>query len=351
MARCRTMTTLKDIARHLNLSVTQVSRALNGHSDVSKATQQRVSDAARALNYHPNVSARKLVAGRSGIVGLVATRPPLPDHAVHFVETIAGLSQRFAEQGMQFILHVIAPGDDPVQAHQRLIQGGAIDGFVITSPLIDDPRIAYLRDNDVPFVVHGRILGKADYAFFDIDNRQLSDDSTQLLLDQGHRRIALVNAFDAPPVGEAFAHARTQGYLDALRRAGVTPDEALILRGRMTPGFGLAAVARLWSGEAPPPTAIVCSSIMIAAGVYEGLGRRGIRIPEQVSIISHDDALPGQDSAAFSPPLTVTWAPLSDSWQPLASLLAARLNGAEIESLQRMSPHRMILRGSVSKRK
>ncbi len=62
------MSTLKDIARHVNLSVTQVSRALNGHSDVSKATQERVQEAARALNYHPNVSARKLVAGRSGIV-------------------------------------------------------------------------------------------------------------------------------------------------------------------------------------------------------------------------------------------------------------------------------------------
>lgn len=338
------MTTLKDIARHLNLSVTQVSRALNGHSDVSSATSERVRQAASKLNYHPNVTARKLVAGRSGIVALVALRPDDAEHDGHFVETIAGLSEAFAERGMQFILRIIPEGADPAPVHRRLVQAGVIDGFVLTSLSVDDPRVAFLKAHNVPFVAHGRIPGVPDYAFFDIDNDRLSAESAQALIDRGHRRIALLNGQH----GYAFAAERLRGFRQAVSVADIGEDEALTLAGPMTSEFGRQAVQQLWSGDRPPPTALICSSVRTAAGVYQALAQRGLSVPDDVSVIAHDDSLPGQDSARFDPPLSVTWAPLSDSWQPLASLLDARLSGGKIRDLQITARHQLILRGSVS---
>ena len=90
------MATLKDIARALDLSITQVSRALNDHSDVSEDTRLRVKDAARAMNYHPNASARKLVSGRSGMVGLVVPQHRTIGQDGIFLEVVAGLSAQFS---------------------------------------------------------------------------------------------------------------------------------------------------------------------------------------------------------------------------------------------------------------
>ena len=115
------MATLKDLSRHLGLSVTQVSRALNGHSDVNEQTRARVQEAAKILKYQPNISARRLVTGRSGTVGLVVPPPVSTDGHAVFVEMISGLSASFAQQNVHFLLHVVNPQEDPVAVHRRLI--------------------------------------------------------------------------------------------------------------------------------------------------------------------------------------------------------------------------------------
>ncbi len=103
------MATLRDISRELGLSVTQVSRALNGHDDVSEETRARVQDIAKALKYQPNLTARKLVTGKSGIVGLVLPQVPTAPEDTLFVQIVGGLSRHFSRRQMQFVLHIAAP--------------------------------------------------------------------------------------------------------------------------------------------------------------------------------------------------------------------------------------------------
>ena len=162
------MTTLRDLSRHLGLSVTQVSRALNNHSDVSEDTRERVHAAARELGYQPNVSARRLVTGRSGMLGLVLPDvPPEPEDSM-FVQIVGGLSKHLSRLGRQFVLHIADPEEDIVEVYRRLTSSGAIDGFVLLEPLLKDRRVAYLRGAGVPFVIHGRVEepeeGKMIYA-------------------------------------------------------------------------------------------------------------------------------------------------------------------------------------------
>lgn len=341
------MTTLRDLSRHLNLSVTQISRALNGHSDVSEDTRRRVEKAARDLNYQPNLNARRLVTGRSGVVGLVMPTIPEAPRDSLFVQIIGGLSAHFSRRGMQFILHVADGEGDIVHVYRRLIDGGSLDGFVLLEPEVDDPRITFLRERGVPFVVHGRHTTVADHPYFDIDNDAVAHRLTTCLTAMGHRRIAFLNG----RAGRTYVEWRHQGYLRALAEVGVTARPHWHLTDEMTEGFGLLGAMRLMDGPGPHPTAIVCGNTLIARGVFRTLSAMGRSVPDDVSVVAHDDDLPGVRMAGFEPALTGTHSPLAISWEPLAALLVetiGRSSRLDMEGLQKLGEVSFVQGGSVA---
>mgnify|MGYP002347725911 FL=1 len=337
------MATLKDVARAAGLSITQTSRALNGHSDVNEATRKRVKAVARSMNYQANISARKLVTGRSGMVALVVPQSgDLPQSGL-FIEGVAGLSAQFSARAMQFVLHVARQDEPILEVYRRLIGNGMLDGFVLFSPHDNDPRAAFLREQGIPFVVHGRIWPDADHAYFDIDNEGILYQITRHLTGLGHRRIAFLNG--AP--GHGFASARMRGYARALAEVGVAVDPALVRPGEMSEARGLVATVELFRIDGLRPTAIVCSDVRLAKGVYTALEALGLSIPGDVSVIAHDDHLPQLRASAFFPALSVTKAPLRDSWGPLVDCLNGLLDGAPLADLQIVGCHEMILRNST----
>ncbi len=337
------MARLKDIAIRLDLSITQVSRALNDHSDVNEDTRKRVKAAARAMNYQPNISARKLVSGRSGMVGLVVPQSRTLTSDGLFMEVVAGLSTQFSGRGMQFVLH-IAREDEPIlPVYARLIGSGALDGFVLIDPYDDDPRVPFLMQAGVPFVVHGRIDAAPDYPFFDIENEEVCYRSTAYLVSRGHRRVALINGSE----GRSYVAARTRGYIAALQQHGVAPPPHFLRHGTMSEAHGLISTIELFSKPPPHPTAIVCANVQIAKGAYQALASLGLSVPQDVSVIAHDDHLPGLRASAFFPALTVTKAPLRDSWKPLADCLAGAVGGQPLQDLQLIGAYEFIARNSV----
>jgi LacI family transcriptional regulator len=338
------MATLKDIARKLDLSITQVSRALNDHLDVAEETRLRVKSAARAMNYHPNISARKLVSGRSGIVGLVVPQHRNLGQDSIFLEVVAGLSAQFSGRGMQFVLHLMSESEPALPVYQKLIGKALLDGFVLIDPQDQDPRIDFLRKSGIAFVVHGRSGPQVDYPYFDIENEQLAYDLTDHLLLKGHRRIAFLNGV----AGRSYVTVREAGYHRALREAGVAPVPALHQNGDMDEANGLTGTIRLFTGDAPRPTAILCGNVRLARGVYQALAALGLSVPGDVSVVAHDDELPSLRASAFFPALTVTKAPLRDSWQPLADCLAGAIDGEPLASLQRIGRYSFIERNSVA---
>lgn len=337
------MTTLRDLSRHLGISVTQVSRALNGHSDVGAETRDRVLAAAAALNYHPNLSARKLVSGRSGIVALVLPEVSSTQYDTLFVQSVSGLSRHFSASGMHFVLHLSGSQEDPVRVYERLVNSGSLDGFVIQEPVADDPRIAFLQKRQVPFVLHGRHVLAPDYPFFDIDNEAVGHRLTSVLLERGHRRIAFLNGRRE----FAYSEQRAAGYRRAHAEAGLPVDERLLLHGEMTDGYGLVSVAQLW-GRDERPSGIACGNLFIAKGVFLALEAMGLSVPRDVSVVAHDDELPGLDSARLPTPLTVTHSPLQESWKPLADILTRAIEGAPLAELQRFGDITLRSRQSVA---
>jgi len=338
------MTTLRDIGRRLGLSVTTVSRALNGFPEVGEDNRRRVLDTAREMNYRPNRVAQKLVSGRSGMVGLVLDASPAPHTYAHFFEVITGLSAAFLEQEMDLVLDVCAEGAS-LKLYDRLIQRGTLDGFILTLPLAEDPRIDLLLERDVPFVVHGRPALDDRFAFVDIDNHAVSSAAVAHLVELGHRRISLLNG----PSQFAYAQERLRGYSDALAESGIPFRPELVRHGAGDEAFGAAAAALAASPAKRGATAFVCCNTIAAAGLITGLHALGLHVPGQVSVIAPDDGFPQIDVARFTPPMTVTRAPLQEASAMLADFLVRRIERTPIADLQYTSAVEFIIRASTSR--
>ena len=338
------MATIKDISKKLGISVTTVSRALNGYSDVNEDTRKRIQDAAKALNYRPNQIARKLVTGRSGIVAMV-----LPDDfgittkAIWF-EIISGLSAEFSKREMDFVLNVSAK-DNILGVYQRMIDRGTADGFILIAPVKNDPRVAMLEAAKVPFVIHGQADQRCEYAYFDIDNYGLTRRSVDHLVSLGHKRIAFVSG----PKEHGFVTQRVQGFNDALQAHGLEGRPSWIrYADRMTENFGLVSAIQILSRGGSVPTAFICGNTLIARGIYQAAASLELSVPQDISVIAHDDALPENRAVNFDPPLTVTRSPLRNSSAPLADLLVRRIQGEDLHSLQVTETEEFITRTSTA---
>ncbi|GGA56745.1 substrate-binding domain-containing protein [Pelagibacterium lentulum] len=335
------MTTLRQLAEHLGLSPATVSRALNGFPEVGAKTRARVIAAAEKFNYRPNLTAKKLATGKSGMVGIIfrAARSLMVDP--HFLEYLAGLSMGLAERELDLILRHAPPGAQ-LQSYERLINSGLVDGLVIAAPELDDPRIAMLMENDFPFVVHGHIGDHPSYAFYDIDNLDAFSRATQLLLALGHRRIAFLNGAE----GMAFSMQREAAFQAALAAEGIGVPELFVNHSEMSEDLGYQCAVK-WLHEEKAPTAILCSSTLLALGAMRAAGEAGLTVGKDISIIAHDDVLPHLRAEHFLPALTVTRAPIRDAGFALAEMIHRRIDGEAPEMMQTIAPVDLIVRGST----
>jgi len=336
------VTNLKTLSKHLGLSQATVSRALNGYDSVKPATRERVEAAAKALNYRPNSSAQRLATGRAGAFGVVVTSGEHMLIDPHFTEFLAGLTRTLAESEIDIVMSSAAP-ENQVATFKRFADSGKVDGFIVSAPKKFDPRIEALIEMDFPFVVHGQCAASERYSFFDIDNKLAFDKATDLLLQLGHRRIAFLNGIpDA-----MFAIQRNEGYFEAFSRYGLTPAPEMLVKDQMTEEVGFNRLRPLLDSE-NPPTAVLCSSMILALGAQRAIREKGLQIGKDISIISHDDGLSSIKTENFSVPLTVTRAAIRDAGVALAGMLRDIVEGKITTPMQRIEPVDLIVRGSTA---
>ena len=338
------MPTLRDIGKNLGLSPATVSRALNGFPEVNEKTRRRIEEMARRLDYKPNQIARKLVTGRSGMIGLVVQKPQDLATDTTFFGVVTGISTCLAERDIDLVLHV-AVDEDEVAPYRRLTAKGAVDGFILNTPTINDRRIAYLEQQGAHFVVHGRSDAEVGYAYYDIDNKKVSVLAAELLCNLGHRRIALLNG----PAERSYAIDRRLGLAETLASRRLHTPEAFIMSGPLSEHHGYVSALRALSGVlGPAPTAFVCASTLIAVGALRAIADRGLQVPHDISVIAHDDGIPQVRATGFSPTLTVTRSPLTDACAPLAEIIVALTQSSvRPQAVQRVGTPEFIIGGST----
>jgi LacI family transcriptional regulator len=333
---------LKQLAKHLNLSQTTVSRALNGYPEVNAETRRRVDEVARRVGYRPNPHAMRLATGRSHAIGHVLPSDRMLLIDPHFSDFIAGAGDVYSANGFDVMLHV-GGSEDEQTVYRRYAQSGAVDGVVVMGPRLNDWRIELLTELELPFIVHGRAGDAEDgYAWLDIDNRGAFRQATKLLTDLGHRRIGLINGNEA----FTFATHRRQGYEDSLRAAGIGPDPSIMTSDAMTEENGYRQTKRLLASE-NRPSALLFSSMLFISGAMRAAHELGLHIGSDISLIAHDDGLPFLNAEGLVPSLTTVRSSIRAAGSRVAELLIEMINNPDGEQPHELWNVDLIVRGST----
>ena len=309
---------IRQLARHLGLSIGTVSRALNDRDDVNAETRQRVLEAAEELGYSPNQSGRSLRRGRTDLVAMIV--PSGPDDTLIntvFLSVLNGLKRRLGAHGLDLAMFVEDGREDRLAALRRVTEREIADALIIADTESVDPRVDYLLKLKRPFVTFGRTKTPARHAFVDPDFDAAVEDAVGHLAALGHERIGLVLP-DRPMHYLALVEA---GYRRALGVHRLPVEEGLHLRRPAGERGGLEAADAL-IGSDRPPTAVLVTDSMHAVALYRRLGERGLRPGRDVSVLA---LLPEARAQYLIPTLTTVRTDWTAIGQKLADAAQAEL--------------------------
>ncbi|MBL8589061.1 MAG: substrate-binding domain-containing protein [Methylobacteriaceae bacterium] len=328
---------LRGLANQLGLSITTVSRALDGYDDVAAETRERVRRAADAAGYRPNPIARRLRKGASETIALVMPTEPGRFFEAAFEQLLAVVGAHLAEKRYDLMLLAARPGRDEQMVYERIIRERRADACLVLRTRRNDPRVALLQGAGMPFVCHGRTDCERPYAFVDGDGAAGFFGLTARLIGLGHRRIAFLGA----PDDLMFSSYRRAGWRRALAQADLADD--LVLALPATESEGENAAARLMA-RADAPSALVCATDRIAIGAVRAAQAAGLLVGRDVAIAGHDNIHAAQH---LSPPLTTMELDVAAVGARMARMTLALLAGAKADGMQEVFTPRQILREST----
>ena len=332
-----TRATIRDIARYAGVSVATVSRVVNDRPDVSDETREAVARVVREHGFSTNRSARALSVGRTGLVGL--TVPFVLGG--YFTSILSGATEALHEVEMRAVLcPTLHQHDREVALVERLMRG-TTDGAILVLPSESPEELRELRTQGFPFViVDSRHPLPDDLPVVSAGHLAGARAATDHLLELGHRRIAIITG----EPGWFATEERINGYHAALATAGVPPVPELIVRSDFEIDGGISAAKRLLA-LAEPPTAIFASNDNMAVGALRVALERGLRVPDDLSIVGFDDA---DISRIVSPALTTVRQPLEEMGRVAVSLLTRLIDGQKVETLGIELATRLVIRGSTA---
>ncbi|MDT0399409.1 MULTISPECIES: LacI family DNA-binding transcriptional regulator [Streptomyces] len=290
--------TITEIARQAGVSVPTVSRVVNGRSDVSPGTRARVEELLRRHGYRKRPAASP---SRAALLDLVFNDLDSP----WAVEIIRGVEEAAHGAGAGTVVSAIHGRSGDAREWMRNLRARASDGVVLVTSALEPTLHEELRILGVPLVVVDPAGSPAlDVPTIGAANWSGGMAATGHLLSLGHRRIGMITG----PARLLCSRARLDGYRAALEGSGIALDESLVVPGDFRPESGFAGCTTLL--ELPdPPTAVFAAGDRMALGAIEALRGRGLRVPQDMSVVGFDDLPEVRWSA---PPLTTVRQPLAD---------------------------------------
>ncbi|MCB9419680.1 MAG: substrate-binding domain-containing protein [Ardenticatenaceae bacterium] len=340
MLNNETKITILDIAEKANVSPSTVSRVLRNSAGVAQKKRDAVMQAVTELDYRPNIFAQSLASGQSMTIGVLTQNFGSPFYDGILQGILQGL------EGTDY-WPLFADGRWQPAIEQQaldLLLDRRVDGIIVLGGQTTEERLQRIAAN-IPLVVVARELKMMPEHCLYVDNFQAAYRATKYLLEMGHRDIAHITApvVYQESVDDIFK--RYQGYQQALRDMGFEPDPRLVVEGNLQQQSGVLAVEMLLS-RGRPFSAIFSANDQMSFGARLALFRRGIRVPEDVSLIGFDD----EASAAYMvPPLTTSRQPSVEMGQAAAQAILDLMNG-KTPTLPCFQAH-LIVRESVSRRR
>ncbi len=332
------MPTIDEIAKLARVSPTTVSKVLNNRPYVSQATRRRIEHVIAETGFVPSQWARLLSQRRSYILGLLI--PYTSDQLFadpHLLEVMRGIEAAANRYEYNLLLSTARAPVEAASACTRLLRSDVIDGAVVVETQDLRAFAETLGDRPAPWVVLG-YAPAGDVPAIHADDYGGARDAMHYLINQGHRRIGVVSSTPRP-----FAlDERMRGLQDALQAVGLALDPRLVVLGDFSTVSGEHAGHTLLA-HPNPPTAIFALNDRMAIGVVRAATARGMRVPEQLSVVGFDDiAL----ATLLTPQLTTVRQPGYLLGETAAETLFALLD-PQLTTPSAIIPTELIIRGSV----
>lgn len=325
--------TIRDVARKLDLSITTVSRALDGYSDVAEPTRQLVINTARKLGYTPNRAARQLRRQKAETVGFI-----LPAGAQHFAEPfftefIAGLGNELSSRNYDLLVTAVASEDDEHEMYRRWANGGKVDGFILNRLRLHDWRVKFLTRQHLPFATLD-YSGEGKYPCIRVDGADGFVELVGHVQNNGFRKFAFIGG----PVNLVNQVERLGWFRQAIQYHGLALQERLITTADLTSTGGFQQAIELLSLP-DPPDAILCINDETAFGVLHAAHEQGLEIGRQLAVAGFDGV---QDAKHSEPPLTTLDIPVFDIARQLVDMLLRTIASETVESPILIRPNLLI---------
>jgi DNA-binding LacI/PurR family transcriptional regulator len=315
-------TTIQDVARAAGVSVTTVSHALNGKGSLSPATRERVVAVARTMQYQPHPVAAGLRRGRTGVLGLdIRPLDTLGDYAPagvdHFLRLAGAAAVTAMSRGYGMMLVPdLSRGTQPVDSL-------AVDGYILSDPVHDDPVLGALLTQGRPVVTVGRDTGRPEFEHWvNTDDAGTAEEVLDLLWRRGARRPALVVGTDA----NSWNHDVEETYRSWCARRGLPVDvHAVPERAGVDGGARLAAALLT---RATPPDAIFCQTGRHAAGVCAAAVAQGLSVPGDLLVVGGSDS---EHTRLARPPITAVDLKPEELGRAAVEMLLQLVSGEPVE--------------------
>jgi LacI family transcriptional regulator len=330
--------TIRDLALKLNISISTVSRALRNAPDVNPETKEAILKMAHQLNYEPNRVAQSLRSNKTNTLGVI-----VPEIALHFFSTsISGMQKFAAEQGYSIMITQSLESFTTEKNNLQMLMASRVDGLIISlsSETTNVDHLRKILQKKTPIIMFDRVSEELDVSKVTVDDQDGVFKATSHLIKTGCKRIAFLGGPETLYISEQ----RKQGYLDACREYNIPVNEELIVHCKDLQLDSINGAKKLLNLP-ERPDAIFCLNDPIAVTTMQLVKEKGIRIPDELSIIGFTDE---PASRYIEPSLTTVAQPAFELGQEAAKLFFDQIRDREnFEPVTKVVPTKLIIRNST----
>jgi LacI family transcriptional regulator len=331
--------TLESISKHLNLSMSTVSRALNGQSEkyrISKKTTTLILEAAKEFKYEPNQLARGLRLQKTNTIGVI-----IPDITNPFFSKIVRWIENAArDNGVSILISDSNEKTEFEKSSVQLFANRKIDGMIISPVGEESEHLINAGNNKIPIVLIDRLFNDLNFPFVGSNNYEGAKEAISYLISNGHKRIGFIQGIRDTSVNQA----RLKGYKESLTENNIPLDSSLIVGNSFGEENGYIE-AKLLLNSSKKITAIFAASNLIALGAIKAISEENLKIPEDISLISFDDQ---PYSGFLSTPMTTVAQQGKEIGTIAFKLLTDMIQTGKLNNIHKiLLPTKLIIRDSV----
>ncbi|MCK4513993.1 MAG: LacI family DNA-binding transcriptional regulator [Spirochaetaceae bacterium] len=324
--------TIKDVAKKAGVSIATVSRILNDLPGYTAETRQTVLDVIQEIGYKPNAIARGLVNKHTNTIGVL-----LPSISSRLASVLLnGIENTAHHLDYSTIICNTERDGKRTLEYLEVLGEKQVDGIIIVSEWLRDLYEEALVAMKIPVVLVLTVSSHLHIPHIKLDDKRAAYDATEYLIERGHKKIGMISGAENDQIAGI---PRVEGYRQALTDNSLSISEDRIVHGDFAYRSGIACMEKLFE-RCPDITAVFATSDEMAVGVLSWAYKKGVRVPDELSVIGYDDT---QDAEMAIPPLTTVRQPVYEMGQGAVEMLFSGKKRAESVIM----PHRIVERDSV----